>query len=76
MDGKQLKGGLGMYFNELKLKFKGKQEAIQERDRVVEFNKQLPKMVAESNAVVEEMRKAEKEVNSRSETPPVRQWGL
>jgi hypothetical protein len=60
VDGKQLKGGVGMYFNELKLKFKGKQEAIQERDRVAEFNKQLPKMVAESNALVEEMRKAER----------------
>jgi hypothetical protein len=59
VDGKQLKGGLGMYFNELKLRFKGKQ-AIQERDRVAEFNKQLPNMVAELNAVVEEMRRAEK----------------
>jgi hypothetical protein len=59
VDGKQLKGGLGMYFHDLKLKFKGKQEAIQERDRVAEFNKQLPKMLADSNAVVEAMRKAE-----------------
>jgi hypothetical protein len=59
VDGKQLKGGLGIYYHELKLKYKGKQEAIRERDRVAEWNKQLPKIIAESNAVVEEMRKAE-----------------
>jgi hypothetical protein len=50
---------LGMYYHELKLKYKGKQEAIRERDRVAEWNKHLPKIIAESNAVVEEMRKAE-----------------
>ncbi len=61
VDGKQLKGGLGMYYHELKLKYKGKQEAIQERDRVAEWNKQLPNIIAESNAVVEEMRKAEQQ---------------
>ncbi len=59
IDGKQLKGGLGMYYNELKLKYKGKQAAIHERDRVAEFNKQLPKITEEANAVVEEMRKAQ-----------------
>ena len=59
VDGKQLKGGLGMYYHELKLKYKGKQEAIQERGRIAEWNKQLPKIMAESNAVVEEMRKGE-----------------
>jgi hypothetical protein len=48
-----------MYYHELKLKYKGKQEAIRERDRVAEWNKHLPKIIAESNAVVEEMRKAE-----------------
>ena len=59
VDGKQLKGGLGMYYHELKLKYKGKQEAIQERGRIAEWNKQLPQIIAESNAVVEEMRKGE-----------------
>ncbi len=53
IDGKQLKGSLGMYFSELKLKYKGKQEAIRERDRVAEFNKRLPKMMEEANAVAE-----------------------
>jgi len=48
VDGKQLKGGLGMYYHELKLKYKGKQEAIQERGRIAEWNKQLPKIMAES----------------------------
>ncbi len=59
IDGNQLKGGLGMYYNELKLKYKGKQAAIQERDRVAELNKKLPEWVKESNAVIEEIRKAQ-----------------
>ena len=59
IDGNQLKGGLGMYYKELKLKYKGKQAAIQELDRVAEFSRKLPEWVKESNAVIEEIRKAE-----------------
>jgi hypothetical protein len=60
IDGKQLKGAIGMYFSELKLKYKGKQEAIKERDRIVEFNKQLPKIIKQANAVAEEIIESQK----------------
>lgn len=43
IDGTQLRGGLGMYYNDVKLKYKGKQAAIQERDRVAELRNELPK---------------------------------
>jgi len=60
VDGKQLKHtSLGLYFSEMRFKYKGKQEAIQERDRVAEFNRRLPEWIKESNKVVEEMRQAE-----------------
>ena len=61
VDGSHLKhnGGLGLYFSDMKFKFKGKQEAIQERDRVEEFKKQLPKIAREADAVVKEMGEAQ-----------------
>jgi hypothetical protein len=60
IDGKQLKGTGEMYFSDLKLKYKGKQEAIKERDRIVEFNKRLPKIIKQANAVTEEIIKSQK----------------
>ena len=60
VDGKQLKHtSLGLYFSEIKFKFKGKQEAIRVRDKAEEFKKELPKILEESNKVIEEMNKAE-----------------
>lgn len=60
VDGKQLKHtSLGLYFSEMKFKFRGKQEAIQVRGKAEEFKKELPKIIEESNKVIEEMNKAE-----------------
>jgi hypothetical protein len=60
VDGKQLKHhDLGVYFTDMKFKFKGKQEAIQERDKAEEFKKKLPEFIAESNKVIEEMKQYE-----------------
>ena len=60
VDGEQLKhNGFGLYLTEMKFKFKGKQEAIQERVKAEEFKKNLPEFIAESNKVIEEMKQAE-----------------
>lgn len=55
IDGTQLKGGLGMYFHDIKLKYAGKQAAIQERNRVAEFEKNFPKIIAQADAVAAEI---------------------
>ena len=55
--GKRLKGANGIYFTELKLTPKGEKAAIQERRRKADFEKELPQIIKNSNAVVEEMRK-------------------
>jgi hypothetical protein len=61
VDGKGVKHhDLGVYFTEMKFKFKGKQEAIRVRDEADEFKKQLPKMIEESSKVVAEMNEFEK----------------
>lgn len=59
IDGKQLHGGMGMYFSGMKLKFKGKQEAIKEHDRKAQFEKDLPEFLKDADAVVEELKKAQ-----------------
>jgi hypothetical protein len=61
VDAKQLKHtSLGLYFSEMKFKFKGKQEAIRVRDKAEEFKKELPKILEEPNKVIEEMNKAQR----------------
>jgi hypothetical protein len=60
VDGTQLKHtSLGLYFSEMKLKYKGKQEAIQERGRVAEFNRKLPDLLKEADAVAMEITEAQ-----------------
>jgi hypothetical protein len=59
IDGKQLqRSNIGMYYTELKVKFKGKQKAIREKRRAEELEKQMPDIIKRSNEVVEEIRKA------------------
>lgn len=60
IDGKQLRHvSMGMYYTDLKVKFKGKQAAIHEKRRTEELEKELPEIIKRANAVSEEMRKAE-----------------
>jgi hypothetical protein len=60
VDGKQLKhNDLGLYFSEIKFKYKGKQEAIRVRDDAEELKKQMPKILRDANNAVEEMTKAQ-----------------
>jgi nucleoid DNA-binding protein len=50
VDGSQVKHqGFGLYFTEMKSKYKGKQEAIQERVKAEEFKKKLPEVIKASN---------------------------
>ena len=44
VQGTRLKGADGVYFSDLKLRYKGEQAALQERQRVAEFKKNLPEM--------------------------------
>jgi hypothetical protein len=60
VDGKGVKHHhLGVYFTEMKFKFKGKQEAIRVRAEAEEFKRRLPTMVEESNRVIAEMNEFE-----------------
>jgi hypothetical protein len=60
VDGKQLKHhSLGLYFSEMKFKFKGKQEAIRVRDESEDFKGQLPELAKHADAVAKEMAEAE-----------------
>jgi|SRR5579863_6822932 len=63
IDGEQIGSGAGMSFTGLKFKYQGKQEAIRERNRVAEFERQLPQDVASANAAVEELRRAQEKEN-------------
>jgi hypothetical protein len=66
IDGKQLKSQhLGMYYTELKVKFKGKQTAIREKrnaeelvKQMAELEKQMPEFVKRSSEVDEEIIRA------------------
>jgi hypothetical protein len=60
IDGKQLHHiYLGMYYTDLKVKFKGKQAAIREKRRAEELKKQMPEFIKRANEVAEEIREAE-----------------
>jgi hypothetical protein len=56
--GKRLKGADGIYFDDLKLTTKGEQSAIQERRRVAEFEKALPEIIKDADAIAAEMEKS------------------
>jgi hypothetical protein len=60
VDGEILKSGNQLYFSDMKLKFKGKQAAIQERHRKSDLEKQLPEIARRADAVAAEMKKSEK----------------
>jgi hypothetical protein len=47
----------GIYYNDLKLTPKGEKAAIQERRRKSEFEKALPQLIKDANAVAEEVKK-------------------
>jgi hypothetical protein len=60
IDGKQIKqDNWGMYYTELKIKFKGKQVAIREKRRAEELEKQMPEFLRQAQEVVDEIRRAE-----------------
>jgi hypothetical protein len=67
IDGKQLKSPhLGMYYAELKVKFKGKQAAIREKRnaeelarQMAELEKRMPEFIKGCNEVDEEIRRAQ-----------------
>ena len=49
--GERLKGADGVYFKELKLTPKGEQSAISHKKQVETFEKELPRIMKEANAV-------------------------
>jgi hypothetical protein len=58
--GERLKGADGVYFKELKLTPKGEQTAISQKKQVENFEKELPKIMKEANAVAAEIADHEK----------------
>ena len=56
VDGNVTKIGKQLSFDDVKLRYKGKQEAIKERHRKAEFEKQLPELAKRANAVAAEMK--------------------
>jgi hypothetical protein len=56
--GERLECADGIYFNDLELTTKGEKAAIQERRRIAEFEKALPQIIKDANAVAEEMEKS------------------
>lgn len=59
VQGTRLKGADGVYYSDLKLRYKGEQEAIRERKRVAEIERQMPKWIEDANKVAEEIRQAQ-----------------
>ncbi len=60
VSGKRQKGADGILFSDLKLTSKGEKIAIQERRKKAEFEKAMPEIIKDHNAVVEQIRKFEK----------------
>jgi hypothetical protein len=53
--GERFKGADGVYFKELKLTPKGEQTAISHKKQAENFEKELPKIMKEANAVAAEL---------------------